>query len=214
MTEYKNLSLEELLKHARDNAAWYWIGMSYWERSDIVNAAVWFEKAMNDPGNKWEGKSRLLMGVAHANNGIPNSSRDKALDLFEQNLTQNPNSVMSRLNAGFLYCKGTETRRDLDKGKALIEQSIEQLIKEDGNLDFLKQIELYDIAIMFEGRQMFSIAINYYTRVIKECNSTNTSDRKLIEKTKEAISECRRRTQMLGDQSRYSQKHLEISKTL
>jgi len=44
MVEYKNLSLEELLKYTYDHAAWYWIGMAYFKRNDFINASNWLEK--------------------------------------------------------------------------------------------------------------------------------------------------------------------------
>ena len=59
MVDYQNLSLEELLEHEQDSASWYWIGMSYFKRSDLTNAVLWLKKAMNDPDNVWMEKAAL-----------------------------------------------------------------------------------------------------------------------------------------------------------
>jgi len=99
MAEYKKLSLEELLKQSHDHAAWYWIGMAYFERQDFVNAAKWLEKAMNDSGNEWGRGARFNLGLMRYGGFHPRASKDEALRLFEKNLK----GSMSNLYAGLLF---------------------------------------------------------------------------------------------------------------
>ena len=209
MAEYNKLSLEQLLGYQDDKAAWYWIGMGYWQRGDFEQAAVWLEKTMNDSGNEWAGKSAYNLGLAHLGNYIPNASKDEALRLFER-----APGALPMLEAGFLYCRGTETKQDLAKGKELVEKAIESFMKSDGNLDYLRPNEFYFIAVMFEGNQMFSIAINYYNKAIKVCDTKYASDQEIARRSQEAISDCQRRSQTLGDMSKYNEQHLKISQAL
>ena len=209
MAENSKLSLEQLLAYKDDRAAWYWIGMGYWQRNDFEQAAVWLEKTMNDSGNEWAGKSAYNLGLAHLGKYIPNASKDEALRLFES-----APGALPMLEAGFLYCQGTETMRDSEKGKELVERAIESFIKSDGNLDYLKPNEFYAIAVMYEGNQMFTIAINYYNKAIKSCDSKYASDQEIARRAQEAISDCQRRAQILGDMSKHNEKHLKISQDL
>ena len=187
MIEYKNFSLEELLKHTYDSAAWYWLGMAYWERRDFINAAVWLEKTMNDHGNEWAGKATLNLGLAHAGKFLPNSSRDEALRLFEKILAQNPNAAMTKLNAGFLYYEGTETKHNPAKGKEFIEAAISLLIKNNGNDSYLSQGECYKIGAMYGQEAINSKAIEYFKKAIDRANSNYESDRSLIKNAKSII---------------------------
>lgn len=175
MAEYNNLSLDELLRHTHDSASWYWIGMSYWEQYDFINAAKWLEKTMDDYGNTWAGKATLNLGLLHAADGIPNASKDEALRLFEKN----SNGAMSKLNAGFLYYNGTETKRDLVKGRELIEAAVIQLRTEKGDDSYLKQNECYDIGWMYY-KEKDSKAYEWFDKCIVRCDSNYSSDRELI----------------------------------
>ncbi|MCL2327118.1 MAG: hypothetical protein FWC39_01255 [Bacteroidetes bacterium] len=187
---YENLSLEELLNHTHDHAAWYWIGMAYWERYDFSNAAVWLGKTMSDPSNEWAGKAKLNLGLAHAGGYLPNSSKDEALRLFEEILEKMPNAISTKLHAGFLYCEGTETKRDTVKGGKLIKEAIQQFKDRDGGKDdYLSQIECYKVGVMYEAEGIRDKSIEYYRKAIKRANENYPSDRNLIEKAKEAIRE-------------------------
>ena len=187
MVEYDNLSLEELLKHVHDRAAWYWIGMAYWERRDFGNAALWLEKTMNDSGNEWAGKATLNLGLLHKSGGHPHASQDEALRLFEKI----QNGTMSKLYAGFLYFNGTETKKDITKGKELIETAIEKLIKENGNDDYLSQSECYDIAWMYY-KEKNAKAYKWFDKCIARCNTNYSSERNLVELAKRNIDVLRR----------------------
>ena len=187
MAEYKQLPHEELLKYTYDHAAWYWLGMSFFERQDFINAARWLEKTMNDPGNEWAGKATLNLGLLHVGNMLPNASKDEALRLFEKN----PNGVMSRLNAGFLYFNGTETKHNPAKGKELVESAINQLIKDDGNDNYLSQSECWDIGWMYY-KENNPKAYKWFEKSIARCNVNYSSDRKLIELAKQCIETLHR----------------------
>ena len=174
MDEYKNLSLEELLKHTHDHASWYWLGIAYIARRDFSNAAVWYEKTMDDPENKWAGKARFNLAQLHMCGLHPRASKDEALRLFEKNL----NGSMSNLYAGFLYHEGTETKHDPAKGKTLIEKAIEMLIKEDGNDNYLSQSECYDIGWVFY-KENNGKAYKWFEKCIERCNLNYASDCRL-----------------------------------
>jgi len=163
--EYKELSLEELLKYAHDSKAWYWIGIAYIARRDFSNAAVWYEKTMNDTGNEWAGKARFNLAQLHMSGLHPHASKDESLRLFEKNLS----GSMSNLYAGFMYHKGTETKHDPAKGKALIEKAIELLIKEDGNDNYLSFSECYDIGWVYYTENNGK-AYKWFKKCIDRCN--------------------------------------------
>jgi len=187
MNEYKKFSLEELLKYTYDHAAWYWTGMAYFERNDFTNAAVWLEKTMNDAGNEWAGKARFNLALLHKGGFHPHASKDEALRLFEKNLT----GSMSNLYAGFLYFEGTETKRDVAKGKAMIEKAIELLIKEDGNDNYLSQSECYDIGWVYY-KENNAKAYQWFEKCIARCNLNYASDRNLKEMANRNINVLRR----------------------
>ena len=172
MAEYKNFSLEELLKHTHDHASWYWLGMAYWGRRDFRNAAAWLEKTMNDTGNEWAGKARLNLALLHKGGLHPHASKDEALRLFEKNMS----GPMSNLNAGFLYCEGTETKQNSEKGKELIEKAIELLIQEDGNDNYLSQKECYDIGWVYY-KENNGKAYKWFEKCIARCNESYPNDR-------------------------------------
>jgi len=174
MAEYNNLSLEELLKHTHDHASWYWLGIAYIARKDFSNAALWYEKAMNDPGNEWAGKARFNLALLHKGGLHPSASKDEALRLFEKNL----NGSMSNLYAGFLYHEGTETKQDIAKGKALVEKAIELLIKEDGNDNYLSQSECYDIGWVYY-KENNGKAYKWFEKCIARCDLNYASDNRL-----------------------------------
>ena len=174
MTEYKNLALEELLRHTHDHASWYWLGIAYIARRDFSNAAVWYEKTMNDSGNEWAGKARFNLAQLHWGGMLPRASKDEALRLFEKNL----NGCMSCLYAGFLYFNGTETKKDTAKGKSLVEKAIELLIKEDGNDNYFTQSECYDIGWVYY-KENNGKAYQWFKKCIERCNLNYESDRTL-----------------------------------
>jgi len=176
MATYNNLSLEQLLRSTQDREAWYWIGMAYWERNDFANAAVWLEKTMNDTGNEWADKAAQSLGLAYLGNLLPNSSRDKALNLFDKSSSL----FVSRLNAGFLYFNGTETKHDPAKGKAMVEECIAYLIKSKGNDSYLSQSECYDIGWMYY-KENNGKAYAWFKKCIARCNINYASDRRLVE---------------------------------
>ena len=184
MEEYGNFSLEELLRHEDDRTAWYWIGMAYWERADFINAAKWLERTMNDVGNEWADKATFNLGIAHLGL-LPNASRDKALSLFEKI----SGGVMSKLYAGFLYYEGTETKRDLDRGRKLIEEAISQLIDKCGDDSYLAPDEYFKIARMYANEGNHKKAIEYLTKTKGKCNPSYSSERDLIERAEEGIME-------------------------
>ena len=209
--DYATLSHNELLKLAsRDHEAWCYLAMSFAKQGDDRNANKWFEKTIKDTGNKWAGKARYQLASAYLYGWGVEKSRDEALRLYEGG-----SGSLSKLEAGFLYCQGTETQRDLDKGREYILKAIEQIMKDDGNLDDLQVLELYNIAVMFEGRQAFAIAENYYNKVLKVINHGDARNNEIISKSRDGVSDCRRRAQMgLEDQSKGYGKHLDYSKTL
>jgi tetratricopeptide (TPR) repeat protein len=189
MKEYNNLSLNELLKYTHDHAAWYWLGMAYWERGDFNNAAVWLEKTMNDTGNKWAGKATLNLGYSHQGGLHPRASKDEALRLFEKI----PKFVRAKLNAGILYFNGTETKHNPAKGKKLIEEALEELQKLEGydREKFFSQSEWYDIGWMYY-KENNPKAYKYFEKAIANCDTNYASDRKLIELIKHNIDVLRR----------------------
>ncbi|MDR2234128.1 MAG: hypothetical protein LBE56_13530 [Tannerella sp.] len=146
MIEFDKLSLEQLLMHKNDHASCYWTGMAYLERYDYGNDIEWLEKAVNDPGNERAGKARANLALLHYGGGFPQASKDEALRLFEKNLN---GSMSTKLYAGFLYLKGTGTKQNNAKGKELIEAVIEQLVKGDGNDNYLSQSECWKIGWMY-----------------------------------------------------------------
>ena len=189
MAEYNNFSLDELLKHTYDRAAWYWIGMAYWERGGFNNAAIWLEKTMNDVGNEWAGKATLNLGYLHQGGLHPQASKDEALRLFEKI----PTFIRAKLNAGILYFNGTETKHNPAKGKELIEAAIEELQKLEGydKEKFFSQSEWYDIGWMYY-KENNPKAYKYFEKAIANCDTNYASDRRLIEMAKRNIDVLRR----------------------
>jgi tetratricopeptide (TPR) repeat protein len=184
--EYKNLSLEELLKYTHDSAAWYWLGMAYFGKSEFGNAAYWLEKTMNDPDNEWAFKASENLGIIHEGKFVSNASRDKALQFFEKK----PCGLVAALHAGLLYYEGTETKRDTVKGKELVEKVINKLIKDDGNDSFLKPDECFRIGVMYAEEGDFSEAIKYLEKTKDRCDTRHPSDRELYNIAEEGIRDC------------------------
>ncbi|MCL2718931.1 MAG: hypothetical protein FWE14_09165 [Lachnospiraceae bacterium] len=180
MPDYSNYSLNELITLQHDNAAWYWLGMAYWENGDNQNAAIWLNKTMNDSVNEWSGKATLNLGLLNLGNG----KRDEDLRLFESI----PKGIMSRLYAGFLYYEGTETQKNPAKGKKLIEEAIKQLIKDDGDDEYLSQHECFRIAQMYSQEKIHTKkAIEYFLKSINRCNLNYESDCQLKEFAEKSI---------------------------
>ena len=189
MVDYSNYSLGELLMNKHDRAAWYWIGMAYWERGDYNNATVWLERTMNDTRNEWAGKATLNLGYSHLGGFHPRSCKDEALRLFEKI----PSFVRAKLNAGILYFNGTETKHNPAKGKKLIEEALDDLQKLEGydKEKFFSQSEWYDIGWMYY-KENNPKAYKYFEKAIANCNTNNASERKLMELAKRNIDVLRR----------------------
>ena len=182
---YNEFSLEKLLNYTHDSLAWYWLGMAYWdERNDFKNAALWLTKTMDDPNNEWSNKAAQQLGMLNMG-FLPDSSKDKALDFFEKSI----NLIISRLNAGFLYHEGTETRHDPTKGKNLVEEAISLLIKKNGNDDYLAPNEFYKIAVMYEAERQIPQAIEYYRKASNKCDLRYESDRRLKQTIEDILRE-------------------------
>ena len=173
MPDYSELNLQQLLNHQNDPAAWYWLGMAYWENGDQRNAAAWLEKTMKDQGNEWSGKATLNLGLLN----IAAGNKDEALRLFETI----PNGVLSRLNAGFLYYEGTGTQCNPAKGKGLIEEAIKQLIIDDGDDGYLSQRECFRVAQMYMQEGISQKAVEYFRKAINRCDLSYQSDHQLKE---------------------------------
>jgi tetratricopeptide (TPR) repeat protein len=134
MADYKNYSLSQLENCKHDCDAWYYLGMAYMEQRNLNSAAEWLGKAMNDPGNEWEAKAGLNLGLVYKQMG----DNDKALATLEKNLGKFPSRPMTKLNVGFLYAEGTSSKpQNITKALQLVEEVIAQLVREDGNDDYL-----------------------------------------------------------------------------
>jgi len=173
MENYKDLNLQQLLSHQNDSASWYWIGMAYWEGGDLENGANWLKKTMLDTGNEWAGKATLNLGLINESMG----NKDEALRLFES-IT---NGVLSRMNAGFLYCDGTETKRDPAKGLRLIEEALAQLIIDDGDDEYLSQHECFRVGQAFYMNNVTEKAKEYFNKCINRCNLNYRVDQQLAD---------------------------------
>ena len=189
MMEYKNLSLEELLIHKTDSAAWYWLGMAYWEHNDFRDAAEWLNKTMNDPNNEWADKAAQNLGILHLGL-IPNASRDEALRLFEKSI----HLLVSKLHAGFLYYEGTESNPEPDggmryKGIRIIEEVIQHLKETNGNDDYLKADECFKIGLMYAESGYPTDAKEYLKKAIDRADHNYISDRRLIEIAEEVLKD-------------------------
>jgi len=187
MNDYSNFSLEQLLRHAQDREAWYWIGVAYLGRQEFNNAIPWLEKTMNDTGNEWSEKAMQNLGILHKGGFHPHSSKDAALALFEKS----SRLILSRLYAGFLYFDGTETEHDIAKGKEYIEAAIEQLIKLKGNDKNLSQADCYDIGWVYY-KENNGKAYSWFDKCIERCDTDYASDRNLIELAKRCIGVLQR----------------------
>jgi tetratricopeptide (TPR) repeat protein len=195
MADYKNYSLSQLENCKQDRDAWYYLGMAYMERGDLSSAAEWLSEAMNDPGNEWEAKAGLNLGLVYKQN----SEKDKALAILEKNLSKFPSSPMTKLNVGFLYAEGTESKpRDLVKALRLVEEVIAQLIQEDGNDDYLAADEFFTIAIVYfdaakaeNSQNYFRKAEEYFNKTIRKSGNYGSSGQKLREMAENCLKQVR-----------------------
>ena len=182
------MTLEQLLKHTHDRAAWYWIGMGYWKQHEFESAKVWLEKTMNDTGNEWAGKSAFNLAQLHTmgTTAIKDASIDEAIRLYETILKKNPKSSLSSIHAGLLYCRA---KNDLTKGKKLIEDGIKFLIEEDGNDSYLAIDECFKIAEVYEAVRDNAKAIEYFKKAIDRRDPNYPPDNEFVEMAKQAIRE-------------------------
>jgi tetratricopeptide (TPR) repeat protein len=195
MADYKNYSLSQLENCKHDRDAWYYLGMAYMERGDKTSAAEWLRKAMNDPGNEWEAKAGLNLGLLHKQKG----EKDDALGILEKNLGKFPSSPMTKLNVGFLYAEGTESKmKDPAKGLRLVEEVIAQLIREDGNDDFLAPDEFFTIALVYfdvakaeNSQSYFRKAEEYFNKTIRKSGSYGSSGQKLKEMAENCLKQVK-----------------------
>lgn len=187
MADYRDYTLTQLEGCKNDPAAWYWLGMAYYEQRDFANAEIWLTKTMNDSGNEWRGKARLNLALGHEALYFPGGSRDKAVELLEAAIKENPKASISTLHLGFLYSEGTESHKDQARGKELIEKAIALLIAEDGDDSYFSQLECFGIATMYRVERNKAKAIEYYQKTIARCDLRYESEQSLKKTAEEAI---------------------------
>lgn len=192
MSNYKELSIEELMVAVSrgERGAYYWLAMAYWGRGDYANAVEWFEKTMNDAGNEWAGKATSYLAMAHEGGYHPQASMDEAIRLFES-LSSNPNSVISRLHLGLLYCEGQSGNCGHDVGKRLVEDAVASIVATDGNDGYLSQIECFRIGGMYFNEDNAAKATEYLQKAIDRCDAAYPDDQTLIELARISIDECK-----------------------
>ena len=193
MSVYDNHTLEELMRlvNQGDIEAEYEVAMRYYANADWQNANNWLNKVIANENHPRRVASISYLAQLYDANGSPYANKKEAIRLFES-IMDVPTAVIARLNLGFLYCE--ENR--INEGLVLIEGAVKQLIQEDGNDEYLKQIECYKIGVAYEGAQCFDLAIDYYRKAIARCDRQYESDRMLIEKAQEGIADCESRKSM------------------
>ncbi|MDR2546998.1 MAG: hypothetical protein LBC96_05730 [Lachnospiraceae bacterium] len=160
MTDFRNMTLNQLLNHQHNSDSWYWLGMAYMEIFDAGNAINWLEKAMNNEGHEWADKATQELAYAYIAEGHPYTNRDKALDVLKRVRQY----LIPQLLAGLLLYHGTETRRDPQKGKQLVEKALQGLEEKD-SLHVLSAYELNEIAAMYESEGEHRKAEEYTQKV-------------------------------------------------
>ena len=184
---YEDLSLEQLLKHAHDSAAWYWIGMGYWEQREFEKAKEWLEKTMRNPGNEWALKSAFNVAQLHSMQGaIKDASIDEAIRLYEKILQIRPKLSLAAIHAGLLY---HSKKHDFVKGRKLVEDGIGFLVEQDGNDDYLAPDECFKIAAMYEVERANAKAIEFFKKAINRCEPGYAPDDQIAKMAKDAIRE-------------------------
>jgi len=189
---YESMSESELQRIANqgDLEAEYELAYRYMTSGDFNNALIWYKRIANNPNHP-----RHRYGVTGAAEILAaTGNKQEAMSLLET-VTDNPNAIVAKLALGMLY---SEAGR-IDEGIDLINYSIDKIIEIEGNDSYLKQIECYKIAIAYEGAQYFTKAITFYEKAIDRSDTSYESDRQLVSKATEAIEDCKRRREMLGD---------------
>ena len=193
MTKYDKMNLSQLQRLASqgDSEAEFLAAQWYFENMDWGNAINSFNKIIDNTNHPQRVTAIGRLAQIYVTNGSPFADKKEAVRLYEM-IKDVPTAVLARLNLGFLY---SETGR-IDEGIDLIETALKQIIVEDGNDDYLKQIECYKIAVAYEGAQCFSLAVQYYNKAIARCDKKYESDRLLIQQAQEGISNSQRRKAM------------------
>ena len=193
MILYDNHTLDELLRlvDQGDIEAEYQVAMRYCANADWQSANNWLNKVIANKNHPRRVASISYLAQLYAANGSPYTNKKEAIRLFES-IMDVPTAVIARLNLGFLYCEENRVHEGLN----LIEGAVKQLIQEDGNDEYLKQIECYKIGVAYEGAQCFDLAIDYYRKAIARSDRQYESDRMLIEKAQEGIADCESRKSM------------------
>ena len=193
MGKYDNTGQDDLVRLANngDGEAAYELGWRSIGKEDIDNAVHWFKKAINIPNNPRRMVATDALAGIYSRNNNPYTNKNEAIRLLET-IRDIPIAAIPRLNLGFLYCEQSRTK----EGLGLIEGSIKQLIAEDGDDSYLKQIECYKIGVAYEGAQCFVLSTKYYEKAIERCNTSYASDQMLIQKAKEGIESNKRRLSM------------------
>ena len=208
MTKYADMTPLELEKLAvqGDNEAEYQLAMRHYETalryykdSDVQNAINRLNRIISNDNHPRRVSAIRFLAQMYAANGTPYTNKSEAIRLFE--IIKNvPTAVLARLGLGLLYSE----KGRIDEGLALIESAVNQLISEDGNDDYLKQIECYKIGVAYEGAQCFSLAVKYYNKAINRCDTSYESDRALIQNAKAGIADCEKDISIgLEDQGKY-----------
>ena len=201
-------SIEDLKRQALqgDEESQYLLGMEYMGRGDYVNAVEWLEKIVAKLAHSRYGKAVSNLAQIHEVGGHPrysrDQSRDEAIRLFKI-IADNPVSVISRLHLGLLYCEGEGAKHNPVEGKRLIERSVQEIIDEMKNDEYLKQVECYRIGIAYflgltnAGNSVSNDdlrkAMDYLGKTVDRCDDRYESDRDLKHKAFKAYKEAQGR---------------------
>lgn len=171
MSDYRNLSLNQLLSNKNDSASWYWLGMAHMENMDIDGAIEWLTKCSNDAGNEWQNKATQELAMCYMADGHPKSNRDEALRIFEK-ISQ---YLIPQFYIGLLYYFGTETKKDVKKGREYIEKAL-KVLKEKGGLSHLGSYDFLRVAHMYQDEGEIEKAKEYLQITIDTANQEGFLD--------------------------------------
>ena len=135
-----------------DEESQYQLAVEYLGIGDTPHAIEWLEKISLVSSHSRYGKSISYLAQFHEDGVYPGFSeeqnRAEAVRLFMM-IVGDPNSVISRLHLGLLYCEGIGVKHNPSEGKRLIEESIHQLINEDNNDSYLSAYECSRIGSVY-----------------------------------------------------------------
>jgi len=202
---------EEVLKQRAlqgDPEAEYELAFYYYQRGDYPNTVRWFGKIIANQSHPYYREAVCNLAEIYEYVKCPGISEEESIDRAVR-MYSSMNSFFAKFHLSLIYCEDKYGKYNPVEVKKMLETGIKKLISDDGNDEYLKQIECFRIGIIYyKGKinvnkratdEELQKSMEYLNKTIARCDDRYQYDRGLKEKAVQTLDCAKNRLEISID---------------